>query len=73
MSIAFFKTILDDRVPFSQNKVRATCHILAIICKPDTDPITGEDLTHGMMITNIDINGNIPKWMVNFAAKQAPG
>jgi hypothetical protein len=72
MQIAVFKSIEDDRIPHVKGKVRATVHLIGILTKPDKDPKTGEDLVHMMMLTNVDINGLIPKWMVNIAAKQAP-
>lgn len=69
---AYFKSIKDDRLPPLKGKVRATIHIMAIVCKPDKDPETGEDITHCMMINNTDINGSVPKWIVNLAARSAP-
>jgi len=72
MMTAYFKSIEDDRLPPMKGKVRATCHIMAIVCKPDKDPETGRDLTHCMLVTNVDINGLVPKWIVNIASKSAP-
>ena len=54
------------------NRVRATTHILAIVAQPVKDE-TGKDILNCMIVTNIDINGLVPKWIVNFAARSAPG
>jgi len=72
MMMAYFKSIEDDRLPPMRGKVRATCHIMALVCKPDKDHETGEDLTHCMLINNTDINGLVPKWIVNIAARSSP-
>lgn len=72
MMTVYFKSIEDDRMPAMKGKVRATAHIQAFVCKPDQDPDTGKDVTHVMLVTNIDINGLVPKWIVNIAARSAP-
>lgn len=65
-------SILDERFPVMKNKTRATVHIMAIVGKADVDQKTGEDLTHCMLLVNTDINGLIPKWIVNIGARSAP-
>lgn len=72
MQLAIFQSIEDDRIPHQKGKVRATVHLIGILTKPDKDPQTGEDIVQMMLMSNVDINGLIPKWMVNIAAKQAP-
>lgn len=71
MFTAIFKSVEDDRIPPMKGRVRATCHIMAMCCKPDTDS-EGNDITHCMLVTNVDINGLVPKWIVNIGAKSAP-
>ena len=66
------KSIVDERIPPMKGKVRATAHIMVIICKPDSDPETDKDITHCTLITNVDINGLVPKWIVNIASRSAP-
>lgn len=68
---ALMKSCVDDRIPPAKNKTRATVHIMAIVCKPDTDA-EGNDITHCMMVINTDINGLVPKWIVNMASRTAP-
>ena len=71
MLTAIFKSIDDPRFPKLKNRVRATCHIMALVCKPGKDE-KGNDITHCMLCTNIDINGLVPKWIVNIASRSAP-
>jgi hypothetical protein len=72
MLTAYCHSIEDDRMPPMKGKVRATSHIMAMVFKPDTDPVTGKDITHALLLTNIDINGLVPKWIVNIGARSAP-
>jgi len=71
MYTSYMKSIEDPRFPVMKNKVRATCHIMALVCKPDKDE-KGGDVTHCMLVTNVDINGLVPKWIVNLGARTAP-
>jgi len=71
MMTAIFKSVKDPRFPSIKNRVRATCHIMALVIKPDKDE-SGKDVSHLMLVTNIDINGMVPKWIVNIAARSAP-
>lgn len=71
MMTAICRSIEDDRMPNFKNKVRATAHVIAMVLKPDTDA-KGNDLTHCMLLTNVDINGLVPKWIVNIGARSAP-
>ena len=71
MVTLFYKSIDDERFPVMKNRVRATCHIMALCCSPAKDE-SGKDILNCMLVTNIDINGLVPKWIVNFAARSAP-
>lgn len=71
MMTAIFKSVKDPRFPPIKNRVRATCHIMALVIKPGKDE-AGKDVSHLMLVTNIDINGMVPKWIVNIAARSAP-
>ena len=71
MMTLYFKSITDERFPAIKNRVRATCHIMALCCQPAKDE-HGNDILNCMLVTNIDINGLVPKWIVNFAARAAP-
>jgi hypothetical protein len=53
------KSAVDARFPEFKGKVRGTCHIMALVCKPDKD-VNGNDVTHCMLVTNLDVNGMIP-------------
>jgi len=66
MMCAHMKSIKDERMPDRKGRVRADCHIMSVIGKPDKDA-QGNDITHCMLVTCIDINGLVPKWMVNIA------
>lgn len=70
MYTSYMKSIEDPRFPLMKNKVRATCHIMALVCKPGVE--NGQDVTHMTLITNVDINGLVPKWIVNLGARTAP-
>lgn len=72
MMTAYYKSIEDDRMPFIKGRVRASAHLMTMVMKPGTDPETGADVTHMMMVTNVDINGLVPKWLVNIGARSAP-
>jgi len=71
MYTSYMKSLEDPRFPPMKNRVRGTCHIMALVCKPDKDE-NNEDITHCMLLTNMDINGLVPKWIVNFGARSAP-
>lgn len=72
MLTLYFKSIVDERFPVMKNRVRATCHILALCLKPAGKDENGKDVLNCMIVTNVDINGLVPKWIVNFAARSAP-
>ena len=67
----FMKNVTDERFPVFKGRVRATCHIMLLVCKPDVDS-AGKDFCHVMLVTNVDINGLVPKWIVNLCARSAP-
>ena len=58
-------------MPERKGRVRADCHIMAMIGKPDKDA-NGNVCMQAMLITCIDINGLIPKWIVNLACQTSP-
>jgi len=72
MYTVHMKSAVDARFPEFKGKVRGTCHIMALVCKPDKD-VNGNDVTHCMLVTNLDVNGMIPKWMINLGARTSPG
>lgn len=45
---------------------------MALVLKPGVDML-GRDVTYAMLTTCIDVNGSVPKWLVNFVAASAPG
>ena len=67
MYTSYMKSVQDDRFPPVKNKVRATVHFMALVCKP-----LGEDKTEMMLVTNVDINGLVPKWVMNIGARTSP-
>lgn len=70
----FMKTIEDERWPTAlKGRVRATCHILVLVIKPAGKDSEGNDLTNCMLLMNTDINGLVPKWIVNLVSRSAPG
>ena len=71
MMTVFFKSIVDERFPEMKHRVRATCFIMALVCQPGKDE-QGNDISNCMLVTNIDINGLVPKWIVNIAARSSP-
>ncbi len=68
----FMKTIEDERFPVFKGRVRATCHIMVLVCKPAGKDSQGRDITEAMLCSNIDINGLVPKWIVNIVSRSAP-
>lgn len=71
MYTSYCKSIEDPRFPVLKSKVRATIHIMALVCRPLKDS-EGNDQTECMLVTNVDINGLVPKWMVNLGARSTP-
>lgn len=57
--------------PNIPGRVRATIHVVAYIVQPLTDLTTGEEVCDIFMLSSVDINGLIPKWVVNMASKNA--
>ena len=45
---------------------------MTFVCKPAGKDKDGNDLTSVMGCTNVDINGFVPKWIVNLVARSAP-
>jgi len=64
-------SIKDDRLPERRGRVRADCHNMSFVLRPDKN-LNGTDITHAMLIACIDINGVIPKWVVNYFAETVP-
>ena len=71
MYTTYMRSVGDERFPVLKNKVRATCHVMCLVCKPTVNE-KGEVATEAMLCTNIDINGLIPKFAVNLGARTAP-
>lgn len=66
---------VDDqsKVATVDGKVRATCHIMLLVVEPAGKDKKGRERVRAMLASNIDINGLVPKWIVNLASKSAPG
>jgi len=45
---------------------------MTLVIKPAGKDKNGKDLTSVMLCTNVDINGLVPKWIVNLIAVSAP-
>ena len=58
--------------PTGDGKVRATCHIMLLVLEPGGKDKQGRERVKAMLASNIDINGLVPKWIVNLASKSAP-
>lgn len=71
MMTALLASIDDERFPLMKGKVRASAHLISIVAKPGTDK-DGNDTVDCCLITHVDINGLVPKMLVNFGAKSAP-
>lgn len=67
------KSIEDERFKVAKGKVRATAHIMCLVVEPTGKDKDGNDTCKAMLCSNIDINGLIPKWIVNLASRTAPG
>jgi len=61
------KSIKDDRLPERRGRVRANCHNMSFVLRPDKN-INGTDITHAMLICCIDSSGMIPKSVMNYYA-----
>lgn len=71
MWTAHMKSVKDERMPERKGRVRAECHIMSVVAKPDKDA-QGNDITHLILLTCIDIKGLVPKWIVNISVKSSP-
>lgn len=58
-----------EEKPVNKKRVRATIHKIGYIIKPFTCPKTGDQHCEIFMINLVDINGLVPKWIVNLASK----
>lgn len=65
----FMKTVEDPNVKVASGKVRATAHIMCLVVEKTADP----QFCKAMLCSNIDINGLVPKAIVNIASRSAPG
>lgn len=71
MYTSYMHSVEDERFPPVKGIVRATCHIMILVCRPSVAE-DGSPATEMMLCTNIDINGLVPKWIVNLGARTAP-
>lgn len=71
MICCHMKSIKDERMPIRKGRVRADVHLMSVIAKADKDS-KGNDITHCMLVICIDINGSVPKWIVNIASQNTP-
>lgn len=71
MMTALQRSITDERMPEMKGRVRATAYMMVMCCKPGVDA-NGDDEIHCTLMTHIDINGLVPKWVVNIGAKASP-
>lgn len=62
----------DAEMPPIKNRVRASMIIIAFIFSERADPKTGLLVCDITMVNSCDINGYVPKWMVNMASKSVP-
>ena len=56
-------------MPLNKKKVRATINKIVYIIKPFNDPKTGQEHCEIFVMSSVDINGLIPKWIINLASK----
>lgn len=68
----YMKSITDERFPVGKGRVKATCHIMVLVVEPAGQDKDGNDLSRCMLTTNVDINGLVPKWIVNLVSRSAP-
>lgn len=61
-----------EEYPPLVNKVRATFVILSMVMTPRVDPITKVQYTDFFMLNCCDINGLVPKWIVNASSRSVP-
>lgn len=57
-----------EEKPLVKNRVRANIKVVAYIISPVQDLETGDEVCDCFMITSVDINGLVPKWIVNMAS-----
>ena len=62
----------DGEMPQIPKRVRATMHIVGFIMEPKVDAVTREDYCDVFMLTSVDINGLVPKWIVNMGSSSVP-
>ena len=73
-SISIHATSLknDEEMPEQEGKVRAHAYIMGFIFKPVIDEATGEEHCDVFTANSIDVNGYIPKFLVNNFSKSIP-
>jgi len=47
-------------------------HIIGFIMTPKIDEKTGEEICDVFMVNSVDINGLVPKWLINMNSKSVP-
>lgn len=62
----------NEEYPPLPHKVRATFVILSMVMTPRVDLVTKQAYTDFFMINCCDINGLVPKWIVNASSKSVP-
>ena len=58
--------------PLVKGRVRAEIKIVGYIITPLNDLVTGEEVCDCFMVSSVDINGLVPKWIVNMASQDVP-
>ena len=61
----------EDEFPVTPKRVRGILHN-GMILKPVVDPETGEQHTEALLTNCTDINGLVPKWVVNTFSRSVP-
>ena len=60
---------INDEKPLTRGRIRATIKVVAYIITPVNDLVTGDEVCDCFMLSSVDINGLVPKWIVNLASK----
>lgn len=71
VTLAVHSLPLNDEYPLQPKRVRGEITI-SMVMKGVRDPVTGEEHTEVFMTNMCDINGLVPKWLVNAMAKSVP-
>ena len=62
----------NEEYPKISTRIRGCMNILGMVMTPKVDPVTKVPYTDIFMVNCCDINGTVPKWIVNVTSRSVP-